>query len=231
VEAQFDTEFLQDTLDAFQANKKDNESMGNLELASYFCEEIQTGKLKHSPLINDVDLFEFVDTNKFYVEFYNSWRNSEIIDMHSRVLMEDGMCMTFNQISANLIFRNDTVDPMFLKQFLQVSANIEPQSWSIETGYSSDGTLFYPLKSLVNGPESGFAVQLIADDQLKDAQGNVDKQCRSNPEFIKIALHHPAEVALKFSFVKMPFRKSVSMLVKPEITKTSDSLRSYDPEV
>jgi hypothetical protein len=72
---------------------------------------------------------------------------------------------------------------------------------------------------------------MVVRHHLRDAQGNIDKQCRSNPEFIKIALHHPAEVALKTSFVKMPIYKSVSMMVKPKITKTSDSLKSYDPEV
>jgi hypothetical protein len=231
LEAQFDAQFLQDTRDAFKANKQDNESMRNLELASYFCEAIQTGELEHSPLINDVDLFDFVDKNKFFVHYVNSWRDSATDEFNSRVLMEDGMCMTFNQISVNSIFRNDTVDPKFLKQFKQVSAKMEPQSWSIETGYTSDGTHFYPLKSLVNGPESGFAVEMVVRHHLRDAQGNIDKQCRSNPEFIKIALHHPAEVALKTSFVKMPIYKSVSMMVKPKITTTSDSLKSYDPEV
>jgi hypothetical protein len=208
--------------------------MGNLELASYFCEEIQIDKLKHPPLINDVDLFKFVNKNKFYVEFYGSWCNSILHDFNSRVLMEDGICMTFNQISANLIFRNDTVDPKFLRQFRPVygASKMEPQSWSIETGYSSDDTLFYPLKSLLSGPQSGFAIKIFTEGgSLKDAKGNIDKQCRSNPEFIKIALHHPAEVALKSSFISVPFGKSISMMVKPEITKTSDSLKSYDPEV
>jgi hypothetical protein len=171
-----------------------------------------------------------VNKNKFYVQFFNGWRNSFIDDFDSRAVMEDGLCMTFNQISANLIFRNDTVDPKFLRQFKQVSANLEPQSWSIETGYSSDGTHFYPLKSLNSGAESGLGVELTTRG-LEDLVENLNGQCRSNPEFIKIALHHPAEVALKTSFISMPFRKSVSMMVKPEITTTSDSLRSYDSEV
>jgi hypothetical protein len=231
VEAQFDIEFLRDTRDSFQANKQNNENMRNLELASYFCEEIQTGELEHSPFINNVDLFEFVDKNKFFVDFFNSWRDSSTDDFYSKVLMEDGMCMTFNQISANSIFRNGTVDPKFLRQFKQVSANMEPQSWSIETGYTSDGTHFYPLRALNSGPQSGFAVEVVATQLLRDEQGNVDKQCRSNPEFIKISLHHPGEVALKSSFISMPFYKIVSIMVKPKITSTSDSLKSYDPEV
>ncbi len=171
-----------------------------------------------------------MDKHRFPVNFLNAWRNSQTEDFYSMAVMEDGMCMTFNQISANSIFRNDTVDPKFLRQFRSDSANLEPQSWSIGTAYSSDGIHFYPLKSLNSGAESGFAVELTAK-HLKDLEESTDRQCRSNPDFIKIALHHPAEVALKTSFIKMPFRKSVSMMVKPKITKTSDSLKSYQPEM
>jgi hypothetical protein len=108
---------------------------------------------------------------------------------------------------------------------------MDPQSWSIETGYTSDGMQFYPLKSLNSGAESGFGVALATNLLLKDLVESIDRECRYNPEHIKIALHHPAEVALKTSFILMPFLKSVSMMVKPKITTTSDSLRSYDPEM
>ncbi len=182
------------------------------------------------PLINDVDLFEFVDRHRFPVDFLNAWRNSQTDDFYSMAVMEDGLCMTFNQISANLIFRNEIVDPKFLRQFRSDSASLEPQSWNIETGYSSDGIHFYPLKSLNSGADSSFAVELAARHS-KDLEESRDRHCRHNPDFIKIALHHPAEVALKTNFIKMPFNKSVSMMVKPKITKTSDSLKSYDPEV
>jgi hypothetical protein len=249
LEAQFDTDFLKSTRDAFKANKQDNErfkislsanlffiqnlyfSLRSLELASYFCDVSLTRGLTHPPLINDVDLFDFIYTNRFYVNFLNAWRNSMTDDYYSMAVMEYGMCMTFNQISAYLIFRNDTVDLKFLQQFRSGASIMEPQSWSIETGYSSDGSNFYPLKSLNSGAESGFGVALATNLQIKELDESIDRECRYNPEHIKITLHHPAEVALKTSFIKMPLHKSVSMMVKPKITKTSDSLKSYDPEV
>jgi hypothetical protein len=153
------------------------------------------------------------------------WQGSWTTRYYSILLMENGLCKTFNHISANLIFRNDTVNPKFLKQFRSGASKTEPQSWSIETGYTSDGTHFYPLKSLNSGAKSGFVAT------IKNINKEIDKHCRHHPEFIEIALHHPAEVALKASFLRMPFHKSISMMVKPEITKTFDSLRSYHPEV
>jgi hypothetical protein len=78
---------------------------------------------------------------------------------------------------------------------------------------------------LNSGAKSGFVAT------IKNINKEIDKHCRYSPEYIRIALHHPAEVALKASFIIMPFHKSISMMVKPEITKTSDSLKSFDPEV
>jgi hypothetical protein len=202
--------------------------MRNLELASYVCEEYfgQGIKMSHPPLINDVDLFEFMLKNGLILDSNLDiyWQDNWTTKYESTFLMEGGVCQTFNQISANLIFRNNTLDPKFLKQYSLGSSKRDPQSWSIEDDYSSDGTNFYPLKSLT--VEKGLEVFIGADFPLEE-----DTYCRNDPEFIQIALHHPAEVAPKTSFIKMPFRKSVSLMVKPKITKTSDSLRSYDPEV
>jgi hypothetical protein len=55
--------------------------------------------------------------------------------------------------------------------------------------------------------------------------------CRKSPQSIKITLHHPAEVLHENSFIEVPFNKSVSVVVKPKITRTSESLKSYDPKV
>ncbi len=204
--------------------------MKNHELASYFCDEFLARGLTHPPLVDYLSLSNLLASHRFSVRFLKTWRDSQTDDFYSMAVMEDGLCMTFNQISANLIFRNDTVDPKFLKELRQDSSKMKPQSWSIETGYTSDGMQFYPLKSLNSGPQSGFGVAL-AIRHLEDLVENLNTHCRDNPEFIKIALHHPAEVALKTSFILMPFHKIVSIMVKPKITTTSDSLKSYDPEV
>jgi hypothetical protein len=203
--------------------------MRNLEIATYFCDDYLAQELKHSPLINDIDLFDFMFENRFYVDFYNYWRNSITYQYYSFVLMEDGMCITFNPLSANLIFRNDTVDPKFLKRRSFGSSTMEPQSWNIETGYTANTNQFYPLKSLRKGAESGLEVVLVAS--VNKTYEDLDRHCRWSPEYIKIALHHPAEVALKTNFINMPFHKIVLMMVKPKITTTSENLRTYDPNV
>jgi hypothetical protein len=103
----------------------------------------------------------------------------------------------------------------------------EPVSWDIEAGYDRDSIKSYPLNSLKKGIESGFTatVRTLAEfDEL-------DTDCRKEPQNIKIALHHPVEVALKSSFISMPFNKSIQLIVKPKISRTDDSLQSYSPKV
>jgi hypothetical protein len=200
-------------------------SLKNLETASFYCDENFSEELNHAPLTNIKDII-FAD--RFELGFFADWRGSTGDQYAKRILMEDGICMTFNPINAHLIFRNDTVDPIFLDEFRQLPSEMRPELWSIETGYTSNGLPYYPLKSLRKGIEGGFKVDV---GSFIDLFEDIDTRCRKDPRNIKIALHHPAEVALQSSFISVPFNKSVSMMVKPKITTTSDSLRHYDPEV
>jgi hypothetical protein len=198
----------------------------NLETASFYCDENFSEELNHAPLTNIKDII--FAASKFIVVFFADWRGSTGNQYSISVLMEDERCRTFNPINAHLIFRNDTVDPIFLDQFRQLPSEMRPELWSIETGYTSNGMPYYPLKSLRKGIEGGFKVNVGSFIHLFR---DIDIRCRKDPRNIKIALHHPAEVALQSSFISVPFNKSVSMMVKPKITTTSDSLRHYDPEV
>jgi hypothetical protein len=198
-------------------------------MASYFCDESLGEELNHAPITNTFDIFRLFDDTNNIVIFITNWRGSAGHQYITRILMEDGKCMTFNQINQNLLFRNDTVDPNFLQQFqFSIDSETDPKSWNIETGYTPNRMQYYPLKSLRKGMDAGLRVKL---EVFSDYQKTTDTRCRKDYENIEIALHHPAEVALKSSFISVPFNKSVSMMVKPKITTTSDSLKSYDPEV
>jgi hypothetical protein len=138
--------------------------------------------------------------------------------------------MTFNSIRATFIFRNDTVDPEFLENYeseiyLKELSKMEPQEWNIEIGYTPNRMQYYPLRSLRKGLENGLTVKL-ASPTLE-----IDTTCREDPQSIKIALHHPAEVPLENNFITVQFNQSVQVMIRPKITRTSESLKSYDPEV
>jgi hypothetical protein len=125
------------------------------------------------------------------------------------------------------------VDPSFLENFegrtsSKSKSKIEPKEWNIETGYTPNKMQYYPLKSLRKGLKNGLTVSLGA---LINKLNEIDETCREDPESIKIALHHPAEVPLENNFITVPFNQTVQLMVKPKITKTSESLMSYDADM
>ncbi len=208
-----------------------------MEVVSYFCDGNFKDKLTHSPSINEIKnlrLFVFDETGRFNMAFSPTWRTSDSGQYASLDVLEDGLCMTFNTMDASIIFRNDTVDPNFIKgQFgpdpLEFTPEFkrEPVSWDIEAGYDRNSIKSYPLNSLKKGIESGFTVTVETLGEF----GEIDTNCRKEPQNIKIALHHPVEVALKSNLISMPFNKSIQLIVKPKISRTDDSLLSYSPKV
>jgi hypothetical protein len=206
-------------------------SMEKLEMASYVCEEHLISELNHTPLINDKELniAGFLDKEGLPFEYRNKWCENEEHQYYSYTLNENGLCITYNPINSDMIFRTETVDPAFLRQYELNSFNTMPQLWSMEDGYTKNSMKNYPLRSLDKGIENGYGIRLqISPWSLS----NIDKVCQSHPENIKIALHHPAEIiSNQNNYFEVPFNKSVSIIVKPKITRTSESLKSYDPKV
>jgi hypothetical protein len=204
----------------------------NLEMASYFCTKYFGEKLNFEPTLNDADIRKLMNKMSFPSDFFNLWRNSKSTQFTVRVLMEDGYCFTFNSIRTRFIFRNDTVDPAFLKSFEDRTSpkelsKMEPKEWNIEAGYTPNKMQYYPLKFLRKSLENGLTVTMRSLTYLDDVNTN----CREDPQSIKIALHHPAEVPLKTNFITVPFNQTVQLMVKPKITKSSETVKSYDPEV
>jgi hypothetical protein len=74
------------------------------------------------------------------------------------------------------------------------------------------------------GKDNGNVMHFIIRNDLIN---NIDTDCRSNSKFVKIALQHPAEV-MSSNYFTVPLNSSVTIYVKPKITKTSEKLRSYD---
>ncbi len=98
----------------------------------------------------------------------------------------------------------------------------------MEEGYTQNKIDNYPLRTYDKGKTNGFNLYVkISESTLE----NMDKTCRKNTLGVKIALHHPAEVMSSKDFYTVPFNKSVTFTVEPQITKTSDDLKKYDPSV
>jgi amiloride-sensitive sodium channel len=146
-----------------------------------------------------------------------------------RLLTDDGLCDTFNAIDANLIFRNDTVDPKFIKEYQikQKKEGNDPLLWSMEEGYQP-AVNNYPYRSFdsnANGLQLELGLSTVWVEALRTF-------CNKNPKSFKLIFNHPAEVPrVSSNRLLIPFNRSLDILITPKITKTSDSLRSYSPSV
>jgi hypothetical protein len=191
------------------------------------CDKNVAEKLNHTPILNDIDMRKFLG-DTILVEFNFFMGNVRKKTFYSNTLTEEGVCRTINPINAKEIFRKESVDSKFLAQYQFESYGIDPKFWSMEEGYTRNKIDNYPLRAYDKGKINGFNLYVkIPKNTLK----NIDTTCRLNPLGMKIALHHPAEVLSSKEFFTVPYNKSVTFTVKPQITKTSDDLKKYDPSV
>jgi hypothetical protein len=191
------------------------------------CDKSVAEKLNHTPILTDIDMKKFLG-DTMLVDIYFMVGDVEKDSYFSNTLTEEGICRTINPINANEIFRNDSVDPKFLTQYQFESYDIHPKFWSMEEGYTRNKIYNYPLRTFDGGKKNGFNLYVKIPESTLE---NMDTACQSNPLDVKIALHHPAEVLSSKHFFTVPYNKSVTFTVKPQIMKTSEDLKKYDPSV
>ncbi len=173
-------------------------------------------------------MLEILNENGIKLSKLFTWK--KIVNPRNiRLLTDDGRCDTFNAIDANLIFRNDTVDPKFIEEYqteMKDDGN-DPLLWSMEGGYQP-GVSNYPYRSF-DGQDNGLQYKLAI---FKERLESLQTFCNKNPRNFKLIFNHPAEVPrVSGNRLLIPFNRSVVILITPKITKTSDSLKSYDPSV
>jgi hypothetical protein len=203
-----------------------------LKTISMICDKeiIESHRLRDEENVFDTNMFEFLKTNAPLEEQQLRFQGADNFAGQADILTKEGVCRSYNIIDEKVIFRNDTVDPQFLKQYKNQGndyRNLYPQFWSLEGGYVPNRIDNYPYRSFDKGKDSGFSITLSIPENFSRFY---DTSCRSNSLSYKIAVHHPMEVA-NGDFFLVPFNKSVSFYVKPKITKTAESLESYDSGV
>lgn len=134
--------------------------------------------------ICDPHLFYYVDFNQTYDQFcanylknmsvpkndmlmFCKWRNNMDYcdEMFSETLTDDGLCYTFNSISANDMLRTDQMH----NEYSFLSENRSSTKWSLENGYSSDTALdVHPVRVTNASPRSGLNVVMRSYDNDLD---------------------------------------------------------------
>jgi hypothetical protein len=126
-----------------------------LELSSMVCDKNVAEKLNHTLNLTDIDMKKFLgDTLLLDIYFLEGTVRKQTF--YSNTLTEQGMCRTINPINAELIFREDTVDPKFLTQYQFESYGIDLKFWSMDEGYAESEIENYPLRAYDSGKTNGF---------------------------------------------------------------------------
>jgi hypothetical protein len=180
----------------------------------------------HKKPYGNLTAYQLLKENGFNYNKNFKWRNQ--VDLRTTVTFtEDGFCETFNAIDANLIFRNDTVDPKFIEEYQERNGDVNPAFWSMEEGYTSN-TDNYPYRAY-DGKNN--ALKFRPSIKREKFYRDIGRGCNGISENFKIVVSHPAEVP-RITINRMaPFNKSVVVSVKPQVTITSYSLKSIDPNV
>ncbi len=143
------------------------------------------------------------------MKYHSEWCNNYMYQYYSLNSNENGLCFTFNLINAHKIFRTETVDPTFLRQYELKSFNTMPQLWSMEDGYTKNSMKNYPLRSLEKGIGNGFKTSVITDKlSLKE----ISDLCRKNPQMLRLLCIIPLKFCMKIVLLRCHSTKVFRLL-------------------
>lgn len=161
----------------------------------------------------------------------SSFKNRNANRFLGEIITDVGNCLTFNLLNESFIFNPDHVDPNYLndifeKKMEKTNFNFSPKRWSAEEGYDTMfSQITYPLRTISSNIDLGFHIDLVLSER-----NNLAK-C-SNLNGFKVSAHFPGDwPTLKHRYLSFPYGKKGSIVVKPQMTFISDSLKDYDPTV
>ncbi|XP_063378688.1 pickpocket protein 28-like [Cydia fagiglandana] len=156
------------------------------------------------------------------VLFYGTWQDMG----HDRsayftpVLMESGLCFTFNTLAANEIFHIDHLH----KNYSFLNTFIPRRGWSPERGYFSSGPDTYPRRGRTGQKPDLF---FILKEELDS-----DFICKGTFSGFKVYLHHPADLPQSSrSYYAVQDDDAAYFSIKVNLVTTSNTLINYSPHI
>lgn len=145
-----------------------------------------------------------------------------------QTLTDIGYCNTFNLLRSSEIFRNEVLDPEYLKFTEWIFRNNLDRSsykWDLRNGYSRQAQYkTYPLRSTKSSSSQGFHLQMSASKK------DLKIECENGTQGYKLMLHHPGDWPhFTNNFIQISHNKKYKIVIKPDIIQTASTLKSYHP--
>ncbi|CAH0755771.1 unnamed protein product [Diatraea saccharalis] len=185
---------------------------------------------KFSNASETVNNIKSVSPNITEVFFGCKWKDipkETCENLFAPILTEEGLCYTFNMLSAEELFRVENLhdDYPYLERGLSRPDNLTT-FWNLENGYPPEAPIeTYPHRGSGYGAKAGLTFL------MKTKEINLDYLCKGPVQGFKILLHNPAELPrLSQQYFRSPLSQEVVVAVKPKMMTTSDGLKPYSPD-
>ncbi|KAJ3664700.1 hypothetical protein Zmor_000249 [Zophobas morio] len=189
--------------------------------ASSFCDQ----RISDSGYITEYEYANFSDGSK-WAEFLvqTSPRKKQVFsgcnwddkdcEIFSPLVTPWGVCYSFNMLSNDEIFTTNAHQSITHENHYNIS------NWNIETNYPKTDQAVYPFRST--------SAEAFLNFLLKN---NFSRVACNSQNYYQIILHHPAELPEDdIEAITVQDNQIHEIVIQPEITFTSDDLKSYSPQ-
>lgn len=184
--------------------------------------DFETDPGKYAQILRDIRLLYEIDFN---------WKGYHGFNVYYFVetLTDVGYCQTFNLLSANEIFDKNALSSSFFNDTeINEDDSLDRSSklWSPDSGYTDDAFYkTYPLRSVESNANLGFQAEIAINRK------HLTLPCEEGLFGYKILFHNPHDwPRMSENFIQISHNRKYDLVIKPEITITSEALRTYKQE-
>ncbi|XP_055589372.1 pickpocket protein 28-like [Uranotaenia lowii] len=206
---------------AMHGGKLDREDYNYLGALSHVCPTMSKyfkfgGKYSASTVEMLVDIALDFEQVFIICRWMNTYINCS--KLWSQTITDSGVCFTFNSISVENLYRLENLH----REFAYSEVSGMSDDWFRETGYTNNVDMqAYPRRQIGTGLRFGlkaFLLSYMFDDSY---------YCHGAKTGFKLFVHPPDEApSFDQFYYHVSLRDSISMMIKPQVTATSQSLRS-----
>ncbi|XP_018572876.1 pickpocket protein 28-like [Anoplophora glabripennis] len=193
-------------------------------------------KAQYLSLICEEGIEQFPDNKTFADDFFDKLHEMQIqvstvlpcvfmgkqrhcLDIFKRIILDEGICYTFNMLDRDEIFRDNVV------HYSDYHKNENASEWNIDEGYSNKSKVdTYPRRALLSGSDSALEIMFL------QSRADIDYLCVKDVQGYSIVLHTPHSIPqVKQRYFQVPFDTSVIAVIQPKMMTTSEEVKKYDP--